>query len=144
MKKRGKAWIFGYAGAPLIAAAMLAQCRFSAGVPILWMRAACILLAVALLALEIYLVFFAVRLNGGSVVDTGLYGYCRHPGFWTFFLISAYMIGGLGLRISVCLFANALNFFLILFEDVFAFPKMIDGYMNYKERVGFLTPKRTE
>jgi len=144
LKKCEKACFSGYAGAFFIAAGLLLSCGGGAIVPVAWMRYACMILTVASFALEIYVVFWAVRKNSGSVVDTGLYSYCRHPGFWTFLLATAYMIGGFGIRPTLFLLANALNFILVIIEDKAVFPKMIGGYDEYKSRVGFLTPKRVE
>ena len=36
---------------------------------------------------------------------------------------------------------NVLNFLYIVMQDMYFFPKYIEGYEEYKKRVGFLIPK---
>jgi len=75
-----------------------------------------------------------------ELVDTGLYGLCRHPGVWWFvgLCASLYLAGSMPwmttLVFIVCYGA------ITLYNDNEVYPETIPGYKNYKKRVNFLLP----
>lgn len=79
-----------------------------------------------------------------TVVDTGVYGLCRHPGvlfFSTFYLFMALGIHsmyffGVGVIFSV------LNFLYVLFQDKIYFPKCFKNYGTYQKLVPFIIPNK--
>jgi len=96
---------------------------------------------------QFYALFFAlptkstyVGLGPIPLVNTGLYGLCRHPGVWGFFAI------GLGLTLatgSVLIAFASITWFLfdllhIAVEDFIFFPLFIPGYLDYQKQVPFL------
>ncbi len=70
----------------------------------------------------------------------GLYGWARHPGFYSFILMSAalavmtWTVEGLVCAIET----TVLNTVYIIIQDVYWFEKYIDGYEEYKKVVPFL------
>lgn len=109
--------------------------------------------AVLFALLLIYSTFIAVRTGGSDkqqageesrrVIDTGMYGIVRHPGFYWFTLLIGslitiytdfrFIVGGIVLIV--------LNFFLIFIEDRVLFPKIFPKYREYQEKVPFLLPE---
>jgi len=141
MKKRRGASVFGLLGGLLTVAGLAFSCSWELR-GLTRDRLVCLIGAALTALLEIYVVFIAVGKNGGKVVDTGLYGFCRHPGFWIFFLMTMFMEGCPGLSRTALIVSNLLNFFLIVLEDLIVFPRSIEGYTDYKKHVGFLAPQR--
>ena len=75
-----------------------------------------------------------------QVVDTGLYGLCRHPGVWwmTGLCLCLYMSGGMPWMNTIVYIA--LYFAVTWYNDSEIYPELIPGYENYKKRVNFLLP----
>ena len=107
-------------------------------------------MALAALAAEVYALFFAlpfektyVRPDGTRLVcRDGLYGLCRHPGFWPFAAFCGClalampcgrMLAGAGLL-------AALDLAYILLQDAAIFPGVFLDYTDYKTGVPFLFP----
>lgn len=106
--------------------------------------------AAAFLALEIYLLFFALPKDSytdperrRTVCDRGAYALCRHPGFWS--LAGMYLFLYLALPSRPMLTLAALiticNLIYIVFQDVYIFEKTFSDYAAYKKRVPFLLPR---
>ena len=75
-----------------------------------------------------------------EVVDTGIYGICRHPGVWWMvgLCLSLYIAGSMpwmNTLIYIFLY-GAVTFY----NDNEVYPETIPGYKNYKKRVNFLLP----
>lgn len=109
----------------------------------------CLILSGAAL---IYTLFFALPFDSTYVqssdlplVNKGVYGACRHPGFWMlalFYLFLALFFSNIQL-IYCFLIYNICNFLYIVLQDVFIFPQYINGYNEYKKAVPFLVPTGT-
>ncbi len=99
----------------------------------------------------IYTLFFALPVENTynttdtlSLIDSGAYALCRHPGFWPFglfylflsLLLSNPLVGYAAIIYSIC------NFIYIYIQDYYIFPLYIKGYDNYKKTVPFLIPTR--
>ncbi len=97
----------------------------------------------------VYVLFFALPFEdtymeseGLPLMDKGVYGACRHPGFWMFalcYLFLALFCSNMhllycGIIYSIC------NFLYIVIQDIYIFPKYIQGYQDYKKTVPFLVP----
>ena len=102
-------------------------------------------------ALLIYALFFALPFDDTYIqseelplVNKGLYGTCRHPGFWMFALF--YLVLALFLSnrlVFICFVVYSIcNFLYIVIQDKYIFPKYIHGYDEYKQNVPFLIPTR--
>lgn len=81
---------------------------------------------------------------GPRLVESGLYGLCRHPGGLFFPLMTlslALALGSAGL-LAAAAAASFLNLLYILFQDRLIFPKTIPGYDRYRQKVPFLFPAR--
>lgn len=104
------------------------------------------------LALLIYTLFFALPFDetyvsqqeGRKAYSSGIYGICRHPGFWWFFFMFLFLglaLPGSGIM-HFGLFCSFLNFLYICFQDFYVFPRTFVDYNEYKQRVPFLIPRR--
>lgn len=88
------------------------------------------------------------NIPAGTAVSSGSYGLCRHPGFWWFSLAVAAlgarnMVGGaavLTVMITVSIMIAA-DLLLILLQDCYTFPRILDGYEKYRKAVPFLVPR---
>ncbi len=82
--------------------------------------------------------------SSGSLVTSGSYGLCRHPGFWWFSLLVLDLaaLRGFGGFLLSAILLILLDFVLILVQDVYLFPKIFDGYDDYKKSVPFLFPRK--
>ena len=107
-------------------------------------------IAIAWFAIYLYVLFGALPAKQAygdkrlSVVKSGPYALCRHPGGWCFLFLygSLYLFsGGTEMLFGAILFP-ALNFLYIWIEDTYLFPKHIAGYGDYKREVPFLLPNR--
>lgn len=103
--------------------------------------------AAIFLLLQLYALFgcFSGKDAYGSVkkqhvYDKGIYALCRHPGFWFFAGMYAFLCLGTELPWYTAALYTALDLLLILIEDVLVFPKTLEGYCDYKRRVAFLIP----
>lgn len=135
----------------LLLAGSLVYASFSSGwfpVP-LPLRLVFLLLAVLFAALELHTLFFALPAKQTyltkeqtTLVDSGIYALCRHPGaLWlpAFLLFFSLGIGSLGLVIAGIL-ASMLNLLYVWFQDSAVFPRTIPGYAEYQLRIPFLLP----
>lgn len=108
------------------------------------------LLAILALLLLIYTIFGAIPFKktylntqkGNTVVNTGMYALCRHPGVIWFFLF--YLLLGLAFSNKVMLTATlvwtSLDIVYVYIQDRWIFPIMLEGYYAYKKQVPFLIP----
>ena len=105
--------------------------------------------AAIFLLLTIYALFFTLPSkktysdqNDRPVTDSGVYALCRHPGviflslFYLFLLLSFCKV-----ELLYCFVIWTLQDIVLVFvEDRFIFPKLFNGYEDYKTRVPFLIP----
>ena len=123
-----------------------------------WMGFACDALnwiwlvpAIFFFGLLIYTLFFALPFEatyvdpaiGRKVYSGGIYGVCRHPGFW--WLLFAYVCLGMACGSEMMrfgLFCSFLNLLYIGFQDMVIFPRIFVDYGDYKRKVPFLIPRR--
>ena len=82
--------------------------------------------------------------SGKSPVATdGLYALCRHPG--VLFLILFYFFIAIAARVTALFWSfflfSVLDIVLAIWEDCRVFPKILDGYDEYKKNTPFLIPK---
>jgi protein-S-isoprenylcysteine O-methyltransferase Ste14 len=102
----------------------------------------------ALLIWSVFIEIGATRksrqLSPNATVDTGSYGVCRHPGFWWYALLALSLSAwrGLDTYLFPAIFMIALDFILVLIQDVYIFPNIFPGYDDYKKSVPFLIPRR--
>ena len=99
----------------------------------------------------IYILFFALPFEDTYIesehlplMDKGVYGACRHPGFWMLtlcYLFLALFCSSIHL-LYCCAAYSICNFLYIVIQDVYIFPKYIQGYQDYKKTVPFLIPTR--
>lgn len=103
--------------------------------------------------LQIYALFFALPakdtytlLDEIQLVDTGLYGLCRHPGVYGFLLMGIGFSLGTGsiLITFTAIIWSLLDLVHVWIQDQFIFPLFIPGYKDYQKRVGFLFIKTKE
>lgn len=96
----------------------------------------------------IYVLFFALPMEtyteSGelSLVSHGVYGVCRHPGFWLFAVLYFFLwlfFTGRQLLLAFLLYPSC-NYFYIYMQDRYIFPQYIAGYDDYKRSVPFLIP----
>lgn len=105
------------------------------------------------LVLLIYSIFGAIPLKptyldtrkGNTVVNTGMYSLCRHPGVIWFFLF--YFLLSLALRntlmFKAALVWTCLDIIYVYIQDRWIFPIILEDYQAYQEQVPFLIPKLT-
>lgn len=107
--------------------------------------------ALLFFGLLIYTLFFALPFEatyvdpvaGRKVYSGGLYGLCRHPGFW--WLLFAYLCLGMACgprMMRFGLFCSFLNLLYIGFQDMVIFPRIFVDYGDYQRKVPFLIPRR--
>jgi len=75
----------------------------------------------------------------GSAVSTGVYAYCRHPGFYAFWAVAIGSTLCVGSKAALAIgFGNAaVNTVYIILQDIYFFPSYIEGYDEYKKNVSF-------
>ena len=98
----------------------------------------------------IYALFFALPFEDTykdskslPLVSGGIYGLCRHPGFWPFLLMYVFLwlsFGGEPLLWAMLVFPLC-NLIYIIIQDKYIFPLYIAGYDDYKKSVPFLIPR---
>lgn len=111
-------------------------------------------LLVLIIAASSFLLFWSVFLEIGiakrrlglgpkSIVSTGTYHWCRHPGFWWFasLMIAIGALRGFSAYYLTILLLIALNLLLILIQDRYTFPTVFCGYEEYRKNVPFLIPR---
>ncbi len=80
-----------------------------------------------------------------QVYDRGWYGVCRHPGFLFFaggYVALGFVMSSQPANITIAVLI-LLNFLYILFQDRWTFPKSLEGYESYRQRIPFLIPTIT-
>lgn len=98
----------------------------------------------------IYTLFFALPFedtymesDSVPVISSGVYGLCRHPGFWMLTLVYLFLwlfFDSQPMKAGFLLY-TVCNFIYILIQDKYIFPQYIRGYEEYKKSVPFLIPK---
>ncbi len=80
-----------------------------------------------------------------ALCAAGLYSRCRHPGFWPFLLLylSLWLYTGTKESLAAGLLFCILDFLYITAQDLWLFPRYIQGYSAYKQAVPFLLPGLT-
>lgn len=118
----------------------------------LWQWLALILAILALL-LMIYTIFSAVSFKKtyletqkrNTVVTTGMYALCRHPGVLWFFLF--YCLSGLAFNNQLLLIAamiwTLLDIVYVYIQDRWIFPIILEDYHIYQQQVPFIIPNLT-
>jgi len=79
-----------------------------------------------------------------QVYDRGWYGVCRHPGFLFFaggYVSLGFVLGTQQTSITIAVLI-LLNFLYILFQDRWTFPRILDGYESYRQKIPFLIPTK--
>lgn len=78
-----------------------------------------------------------------TAVTKGTYGIVRHPGFWWFLLLQISIIWLTAHKDTIIIAAGlvSMNFFLILIEDRWIFPRMFSNYDEYRQQVPMLLPR---
>jgi len=97
----------------------------------------------------VYTLFFAVPfrqtyIEGSKqkIYTDGVYALCRHPGalwFFAFYLFLSLFLGSVTMLYATIVF-SLLNIVYIVIQDCIVFPKLFDGYDEYKKKVPFLIP----
>jgi protein-S-isoprenylcysteine O-methyltransferase Ste14 len=109
--------------------------------------AAAAALAGVLLAWSVFFELGAERrklgLEPSEAVRTGTYRHCRHPGFWWYAILVAALaaIRAVPSAFATAALLAALDFILVLEQDLLTFPKVLTGYDDYKRVVPFLLPR---
>ena len=107
------------------------------------------LLAGIQLMLLVYTLFFAVPFQEAyvegskqKICKTGVYALCRHPG--VLFLAGFYLFLSLGLGKPFMLLAGTvytgMNLLYILLQDRYTFPRLFEGYDDYRKETPYLIP----
>jgi protein-S-isoprenylcysteine O-methyltransferase Ste14 len=96
----------------------------------------------------IYALFFALPFtktyvqteSNSSLITTGLYGLCRHPGVWGFFLfyLFAALASGNGTLLIAAIVWTIMDILHVYIQDSLFFVKTLQGYTLYKQRTPFL------
>lgn len=118
-------------------------------------RAGWLVIAAGFLGVLIYTLFFALPFKEtyqteknsqekSKVCSQGMYALCRHPGvLWFFFF---YLCLGIGLKsggfLKMGMIFSLCNLGYVIFQDLYTFPRVLEGYAEYKREVPFLIPDR--
>lgn len=119
---------------------------------IVWRAVIFGVLALVFIMLEIYALFFALPFEKTyvhaqekrRVCRQGIYGICRHPGFWSFSgicLSLALAVSTPSVSAGMGILA-ILNLIYIIVQDKWIFTREFSDYMEYKKEVPFLLPNR--
>lgn len=112
------------------------------GFPILWF--------VSILGLMemLYALFFALPFNKtyvktakqSQIISSGLYGLCRHPGVWGFFIFYffAALATGNGTLLMAAGVWTLMDILHVWIQDSLFFVKTLEGYSAYKTTTPFL------
>ncbi len=81
-----------------------------------------------------------VEVTQNKVIDSGLYALCRHPGVWGFFFMYffAFLASGRWIVLTACIVWTGFDILHVWLQDVFFFPKMLEGYEQYQQSTPFL------
>ncbi|MBQ0078661.1 MAG: hypothetical protein KBS66_02050 [Eubacterium sp.] len=106
-----------------------------------------IIAVIAALALYVYILVFALPKGTytddnvqSSLATEGLYGMCRHPGFYGFTItaLAISLLIGSGMGFVILMVHSLLNLIYIIMQDKYYFPVYLEGYDEYKKTVPFL------
>lgn len=77
-----------------------------------------------------------------TLVDSGMYALCRHPGALWLPIFSGFLALGLANieLLAAAALSSLLNVLYVVYQDKRVFPKTIRGYDQYKKTVPFLFP----
>ncbi|MFZ5945601.1 MAG: hypothetical protein ACOYVD_16015 [Bacillota bacterium] len=77
-----------------------------------------------------------------TVVDTGMYALCRHPGvlWFFFFYLFLWLASGKIMVMWAGLVWTIMDIIHVYVQDRWLFPKTLIGYERYKDKVPFLIP----
>jgi protein-S-isoprenylcysteine O-methyltransferase Ste14 len=86
-----------------------------------------------------------VKAGPGTVVDSGMYALCRHPGVVWFFLfyLFLWLASGRVMVLRAGAVWTTMDLLYAYLEDRWIFPKTLNGYCRYQLEVPFLIPKLT-
>ena len=93
--------------------------------------------------------FFALPFSGtyvgqqqSTVVDSGLYALCRHPGvlFFAGMYLCAWLFCGRDAMLLTAVSLTLCDVLHVFVQDRVYFPKTLTGYGDYRRRVPFLIP----
>jgi protein-S-isoprenylcysteine O-methyltransferase Ste14 len=81
-----------------------------------------------------------VEVTHNKVIDSGLYALCRHPGVWGFFFMYffAFLASGRWVVLTACILWTGFDILHVWLQDVYFFPKMLEGYDQYQQTTPFL------
>ena len=107
-------------------------------------------MSISSLLLIIYSLFFALPFGktyievekGNTVVDTGMYALCRHPGviWFFFFYLFLWLASGKMMIMWAGIIWTGMDIVHVYVQDRWLFPKNLNGYDSYKNKVPFLVP----
>ena len=82
--------------------------------------------------------------TGSTLIRTGFYALCRHPGtYWVnLFMISFIFIARSRLTLVEALVFIIVNTILVIIEDRYIFPKIFPDYNDYQRETPMLIPNR--
>lgn len=114
------------------------------GVP----RKAALLLSAVFLFLLVRTLFFALPAEASyarpgerrPVRRSGVYALCRHPGVLWFAGLYLCLWAALGVPLWAGAAFTGMNVLLVMFEDRWVFPTVLDGYRDYQRVTPFLIP----
>lgn len=106
-------------------------------------------LSIGSLLLLLYTLFAALpysktylEVEQGTVIDRGMYAFCRHPGVIWFFLfyLFLWLASGKMMMMWAGIVWTIMDIIYVYVEDRWFFPKTLNGYDRYKLEVPFLIP----
>ncbi len=110
------------------------------------------LLALLFLVLLFYTLFGAIpfkktyiKTNRNTVVRTGMYALCRHPGVLWFFFFYLFLglTAGNRLMLIAALVWTCIDVLYVCIQDRWIFPLVLEDYHTYQNAVPFLIPDMT-
>lgn len=136
------------AGAVLLCAAVLGQLSPKSALLGSSWRWVVLALGAVFALLLIYTLFFAFPATDAyaspgkrrRVYTAGVYALCRHPGVLWLLGLMLCLWAGAGLSLAAVAVYTSLNVLLVLWEDKTVFPRLLDGYTEYKRATPFLLP----
>jgi protein-S-isoprenylcysteine O-methyltransferase Ste14 len=115
----------------------------------IFLRVISIIMTIIFLAFMIYSLFFAIpfkktycKANNFKLCKKGVYALCRHPAVPCFMLFYLFLWFSTGIYLVFFAFIlfSSLNILYSLFQDYFIFPRIFDGYLDYKKSTPFIIP----
>nr|MDD6335051.1 hypothetical protein [bacterium] len=106
-------------------------------------------LAALFLIFTVYALWFAlpfkktyVTQSAHAVYDRGVYALCRHPGVRGFVGLYAclWLASGTAEMLAAFIAFSALNILYAAFQDVWSFPRLMEGYAAYRAYTPFMLP----